>query len=207
MLRTVATAAATEVGMMGAIDFACVLTLVQLATAVLAPVAPLALPLAAFPDVGITSAGSALDPAARILARQILARCTSTVAFNASASGARITIELALDSSLGPEAFSLTSPPTSNESTGQEPTARVTGVVRVSGGDPRGVLFGVGKLLRTSSFAPGALVLGNWRSPHSAPAAPNGFRAMLGSGFGGKKTCFPEHTKTETSSFNVNSLP
>ena len=69
---------------------------------------------------------------------------------------------LALSAALGAEAYAVAAQP--------------AGVV-VSGGDVRGVMFGVGKLLRNASFDSGRFVLGSWRGG-SAPVAPNGFRAM-----------------------------
>jgi hypothetical protein len=70
--------------------------------------------------------------------RQILTRSpTTTVKVSNVTTTSVYTIELSVDESLGAEAYSLSGS-----------SARVT----VSGGDIRGVLYGVGKFLRTSTF-------------------------------------------------------
>ena len=92
------------------------------------------------------------DDVAKVFVRQVRARCG-----DATASGSSYVVELALDASLGADAFAIADGP--------------DGAVRVNGGDRRGVLYGVGKLLRSSQFVPGHFVPGAWRGV-SRPAKP-----------------------------------
>ena len=111
-----------------------------------------------------------LDVPATILARRIRSRCSNstTVLINATATAtAAVSIRVLLytNAELGPEAFEISS--------GQHPTEpqpmtvgydhAVQYAVQVAGGDARGVIFGVGKLLRDAGFDRGELELGGWR--------------------------------------------
>ena len=114
-------------------------------------------------DVSITTATGQLDAAAAILRRHITNRSvTTTCGFNATS--AAVHIQLAIAPSVGAEAYIIRDTP--------EPS----GSVLVSGGDVRGVLFGVGALLRNASFG-ATFALGSARGG-GAPALANGFRAM-----------------------------
>ena len=118
------------------------------------------------PDVSIDGASSGgLAIAARVAARHITARSNATVAMDAPA--AAIHMVLALDTTLGPEAFTVTD---------LGPAGPSCNGVSVVGGDARGLYYGVGKLLRGSNFS-SSFTLSAWRG-RSAPTAPNGFRAM-----------------------------
>jgi len=99
-----------------------------------------------------SSVPNGLDAVAEAFARQVRARSG-----DAGVPAARRSVELNIDSSLGAEAFAI------SDGSG--------GSVRVSGGDRRGVLYGVGKLLRESRFEPGRFVPGTWRG-RSRPAKP-----------------------------------
>ncbi len=92
------------------------------------------------------------DAVAEVFARQVLARCG-----DATAAGTSGTIELVVDPSLGAEVFAIADSP--------------AGAVRVSGGDRRGVLYGVEKLLRNAHVEPGRFTPGPWRGI-SRPAKP-----------------------------------
>lgn len=100
------------------------------------------------------------DPlAARALAifrNRVEARSSAKVV----AAQRRADVIFAIDPSLAPEAFRIDD---------------VGGAVRVSGGTAQGLLYGVGKLLRTSQYADGAVALSPWRGT----SAPRGaFRGM-----------------------------
>ena len=130
----------------------------------------------AAPDVQI-QLGATITPTERefalrtaaILARQIQQRCAATVQQpgNPEFEGmAPVVIQLALNSSFGDEGFEVAD------------GADATTVV-LSGGDARGLLFGVGKFLRSSRFdGPRAapFVPGVWRGS-DAPRLRNSFRA------------------------------
>ena len=102
---------------------------------------------------------------AAIVARQIQQRCNATVeqpppsAATERQSTAPIVIELAIDASLGQEAYAI----------------RDGATVTISGGDARGVLFGAGKFLRSSRFD----------GPRSAPFTPSPFRGTGAPGLPG----------------------
>jgi hypothetical protein len=112
---------------------------------------------------------------ATILARQIEQRCNATVApppptarrpESRSQDAALVKIELALDQSLGTEAYAIRDGTNGSSS------------VAIVGGDVRGLLFGAGKFLRSSRFdgprsAP--FTPGEWRGT-GAPHLPGSFR-------------------------------
>jgi hypothetical protein len=99
-----------------------------------------------------------LGIAAEILARQIGQRCGARVVTSGEAP---LSIELAIRPDLPREGFRI-------ESGGE-------GEVRILGGDERGVLYGVGKFLRTSRYDRGGFSPSEWRGS-SAPKCP--FRAV-----------------------------
>ncbi len=100
------------------------------------------------------NAGSELRNIASILERQILQRCD---AVHLTHGNIDLSIELKVDKSIGSEIFQIED--------------GKLGVVRISGGDPRGVLFGIGKFLRSSRFTQDGFVPGTWRGT-SAPDNP-----------------------------------
>jgi hypothetical protein len=95
---------------------------------------------------------------ARILERQVAQRCGAKVTtFGQSA----LTLELAIEPGLGVEGFRIAAGP--------------AGTIRVIGHDERGLLYGVGKLLRSSRFDHGGFTPGGWRGQ----SGPQGqFRAI-----------------------------
>lgn len=68
-----------------------------------------------------------------------------------------VSLELALDPALGPESYALRD--------------GASGGLLVAGGAPRGLLYGVGRLLREASFAPDCFTPGAWRGS-SSPVMP-----------------------------------
>jgi hypothetical protein len=95
---------------------------------------------------------------ARILERQMTQRCDTKVV--TSGDGA-LTIELAIEAGIGAEGFRIVDGP--------------SGSIRVLGNDERGLLYGVGKLLRSSRFDQGGFTAGRWRGQ----SVPQGqFRAI-----------------------------
>ena len=99
-------------------------------------------------------AGPALKSIAGILERQITQRCEAAVV----ASGdAQLAVELAVEPGAGPEGFRI--------SDGRD------GAVRIAGQDERGVLYGIGRLLRASRYDRGGITAGAWRGT-SAPKCP-----------------------------------
>ncbi len=96
--------------------------------------------------------GPLMDRAAAIFSRRVSQRCgvPSPGAANA------VAIELRVDPEIGAEGFTISR------------SARST--VRVTGGDERGVLYGLGKLFRTSQCNSGRFSPGTWRGT-SRPAA------------------------------------
>ena len=104
----------------------------------------------------------ALAVAVRVASRQITTKSNATV--HTDDPTASIHLVLSIDPSLGPESFAIADAPA-----GQMGAA-------VVGGDSRGVYYGLGRLLRNSTFG-ASFTPGSWRG-RSAPALPNGFRAM-----------------------------
>jgi hypothetical protein len=159
------------------------------------------------PDVSIISTARELDPAALILRRHIRARsAATTVGVNATGGGVAVRLALgaSLGAEAYEIADAGTAPASGGDSRhgrcchldgayyistvinrakyneGRQMTAAPMGpghAVLVSGGDARGVLFGVGALLRDASFGAGGFAPGPRRGG-GAPALPNGFRAM-----------------------------
>ncbi len=98
-------------------------------------------------------AGRVLRNAAVLLGRQISERCGAEVV---PAGEAPVKLELAVEPGIGAEGFCIADGP--------------KGTVRIAGGDERGVLYGVGKFLRTCSYR-GGFTSGAWRG-RSAPQCP-----------------------------------
>ena len=99
-------------------------------------------------------AGALLKNAGGILGRQIARRCEATVV---AAGDAQLAIELAIEPGMGSEGFKIADGP--------------AGVIRISGNDERGVLYGVGKFLHGSRYDKGGFTPGPWRGT-SVPASP-----------------------------------
>jgi hypothetical protein len=89
--------------------------------------------------------GPVAQAAARIFARQIAERCETRVV---TLGDAPFVVELAIDGTLRPESFRIAD--------------RAGGVIVASGGE-RGLLYGLGKLLRTSRYDRGGFTPGAWR--------------------------------------------
>ncbi|MBI2421641.1 MAG: hypothetical protein HYV27_02345 [Candidatus Hydrogenedentes bacterium] len=111
-------------------------------------------------SVHIADTGSenpVLRTAAAIAARHIAAR--SQVDFAAKGDGA-FNVEFGVDPTLPPEEYTIMDAPNG---------------VRITGGQPRAVLYGLGKFLRTSGYAAQLFTPSSWRGA----SAPNGsFRAI-----------------------------
>ena len=98
--------------------------------------------------------GAGLERLAAILTRHLADRCGAKVV---TSSEAPCVVELAVDSSLAPEAYRITDGP--------------GGGVRITAASERGLLYGLGKFLRTSRFDRGGFTPGTWRGT-SAPEKP-----------------------------------
>ena len=94
-----------------------------------------------------------IEKAAELLARTVRERSGCEVTRTDAAPAA---VELALDAGIGTEGFRIEDG---------------RGGVRIAGGDERGILYGVGKFLRTSRFADGDFTPGAWRGT-SVPQTP-----------------------------------
>jgi len=94
--------------------------------------------------------------AAKVLARQIQQRCDAS---GVASGDADLTVELAVQAGIGAEGFSI-------EAAKGSPSA-----VRIVGNDPRGVVYGIGKFLRTSRYDRGGFTPGAWRGA-SKPQKP-----------------------------------
>ena len=144
----------------------------------LASLAPIAAsPTAALP-AGLTSDGSGLSPetAAKavntvrvvlpegsdpmmqaivsVFTRHLQSRCDAKVLTQGTAP---LTITLAMESGFGAEGFRII---------GGEP-----GTIRIVGNDKRGILYGLGKFLRTSHYSANGFTPGSWRG-ESVPLKP-----------------------------------
>ncbi len=93
-----------------------------------------------------------LETVAEVFVRQVGVRSGTAVM-----PGPSCVIELGVDGGLGAETYAIADGP--------------DGAVRVCGGDRRGLLYGLGKLLRESRFEPGRFIPGDWRGV-SRPAKP-----------------------------------
>lgn len=103
-------------------------------------------------------ATSSIQNTARILERQVTQRCGARVTRSGESTS---TLELSIEPGLGAEGFRIVDGP--------------SGTIRVIGHDERGLLYGVGKLLRSSRFDQGGFTPGSWRGQ----SVPQGqFRAI-----------------------------
>jgi hypothetical protein len=101
------------------------------------------------PDIRVivpADASPLLQALADLLHRQVAARCGTVVR---CADNHSCTIELSILPELDAEGYAIEDGPCET--------------VRIAGGDARGVLYGIGKFLRTSRFAPGVFTPGDWR--------------------------------------------
>jgi hypothetical protein len=97
--------------------------------------------------------GTLMDKAAAIFTRRVNEQC----GIQAASSGPNaVTIELRISPGIGAEGFTI--------------SRNARGTVRVTGNDERGVLYGLGKLFRTSRCGSGMFSPGSWRGT-SRPAA------------------------------------
>jgi len=99
-------------------------------------------------------AGPVLKNIARLFTRQVQQRCNVKTKVNGDAA---LNIELAIEPGIGVEGFRIA------DGKG--------GIVRIIGNDERGVLYGVGKFLRSSRYDQGGFTAGNWRGT-SVPEKP-----------------------------------
>ncbi|MCD4824657.1 MAG: hypothetical protein K8S55_08620 [Phycisphaerae bacterium] len=101
---------------------------------------------------------AAIEQIANVFTRHISERCGGQVKIS---NDAPLTVELAIEEGFGPEGFSI----------GQGGKD----VIRITGNDDRGLLYGIGKFLRTSRYDGGGFTPGDWRGTD----APKGsFRAI-----------------------------
>ncbi len=96
---------------------------------------------------------------ARVFARQVSQRCGAKVATSGSAP---LRVILAIEPGLGTEGFKIAD--------------GSNGSIRIIGNDARGLLYGVGKFLRSSRYDQGGLTPGNWRGT----SVPQGSYRELG---------------------------
>ncbi len=99
-------------------------------------------------------AGPEMRKIAAVFGRHVSERCGARVTENGDAP---FRVQLAIRPGIGKEGFSI--------------KKVEAGTVRITGNDTRGVLYGVGKFLRTSRFAAGGLTPGAWEGV-SVPAKP-----------------------------------
>jgi hypothetical protein len=92
---------------------------------------------------------------ARVFKRQIESRCDAQVL--SEDADAILTVELAIEPSIGAEGYKIADGP--------------AGGVRIVGNDHRGLLYGVGKFLHTSSYGSQGFAPGSWRGT-SVPKMP-----------------------------------
>lgn len=95
---------------------------------------------------------------ARLLARQIRQRCEVDVTVSDKAMLENpLIVKLAIHPGIGKEGFNIAD--------------GSSGIVEITGNDERGLLYGVGKFLRTSRYDEGGFTPGTWRG-QSAPRKP-----------------------------------
>jgi hypothetical protein len=98
--------------------------------------------------------GPVAENIGRLFARQIESRCDAKII---TSGASPLTVELTVEPGIGAEGFKIADGP--------------PGTVRIIGNDLRGVLFGVGKFLRTSVYGPQGFTPGTWRGV-SVPKMP-----------------------------------
>jgi hypothetical protein len=91
----------------------------------------------------------------RVFVRQIESRCEAKVVDRGESP---LTVELAIESGIGDEGFRIADGP--------------KGTIRIIGNDARGVLYGIGKLLHTSTYDSQGFTPGTWRGV-SVPKMPH----------------------------------
>ena len=89
---------------------------------------------------------------ASVFTRQVSKRCRAKVIMQGNAP---LTVALSVESGMGTEGFIITD--------------GKAGTIRIIGNDERGVLYGIGKFLRTSSYGKNGFTAGAWRG-ESVPA-------------------------------------
>ena len=123
-----------------------------------APVAPAVIETAApVKQVRVVLPGEEADQMKRIVsvfARQVEERCSAKVTTQGEAP---LTVTLAVDPKIGSDGFRIKD--------------RAAGVIEVIGQNERGVLYGLGKLLRTSRYSKDGFAAGKWRG-ESVPQKP-----------------------------------
>lgn len=100
------------------------------------------------------NASSVITNIAAVFARQVTHRCAAKVV---TSGAAPLIVELTLAPSIGTDGFRIED--------------RSDGSVRIVGNDERGLLYGVGKFLRTSRYDQGGFTPGTWRGT-SVPQKP-----------------------------------
>ncbi|MGD0094774.1 MAG: hypothetical protein ABSE73_33095 [Planctomycetota bacterium] len=98
--------------------------------------------------------GPVLQKIAGILERQIVQRCAATVSTSGTAA---LAVELAVEPGIGNDGFKI--------------SGADGGAIRIAGDNERGVLYGIGKLLRGSRFEQGGFRAGGWRGTQT-PKCP-----------------------------------
>ena len=105
------------------------------------------------PALPSAQARALVENIGRVFARQVQQRCDAKVNTSDKAS---FTVELAIKAGLGAEGFRIEDQPHG---------------VKIIGNDERGLLYGVGKFLRTSRYDQGGFTPGTWRGM-SVPQKP-----------------------------------
>jgi hypothetical protein len=82
----------------------------------------------------------------RVFTRQVQERCEARIIVQGEAP---LVVELAVEPGIGAEGYKIADGP--------------AGTVRITGHDVRGLLYGVGKFLRTSTYGPDGFTPGRWR--------------------------------------------
>ena len=90
-----------------------------------------------------------------ILKRKIIEKSGDQIVFSDSEPG-DISIQLSIENGIGTEGYTISD---------------ISNGVRITGNDERGLLYGVGKLLRTAQYEPEVFILGTWRGS-SLPDKP-----------------------------------
>ena len=91
-------------------------------------------------------ADAVVERIAQVFSRQVAQRCDAQLSI---AGEAPLRVEFAVEPGIGAEGFTIADGP--------------EGVIRVLGNDQRGLLYGVGKFLRTSRYDQGGFTAGTWR--------------------------------------------
>ena len=98
--------------------------------------------------------GPVVENIGRVFTRQIQSRCAAKVVAQGEAT---LRVELAIEPGIGTEGYKIADGP--------------AGSIRIVGNDDRGLLYGVGKFLRTSRYDQGGFTAGRWRGT-SVPKRP-----------------------------------